>query len=571
MENRRINDLTACVLIVGIGLLYFLFRPLIPADSDDNLDYVLSIMGYPDDYWFNPHHLAFEPMHSAIYKFTQLLGSGVDLMTIMQAVTILFSMAALFGVYKITRLLSFSLFYSLASVLCTAFSYGFWLYAATADTYVPAITFCVFTVYYYLKSVQSNYATSDLILTGLMIAAATLLQQHYVFLLPCVVIAMLMGWVFTKVRSTFFRLVKGLFIICFVSGVIIGTGYLGVSFFILDHDNIMQSIAWSKGHAEDGMWTDFSWWQSPVKAVIGLTRAFWGESFLSVSTVITDSIRAVTGTSVAKENFMVSDGVSPLKSISLFGAILIGNGALLVMLLSKVKNRAGFSRSNDAEGNPLSSAYKFFILPFILVFGLAALFWEPSNMEFHLQFIPLVFVLLFLFVQKLPSQTFHKISSLLLAASLFILTFAGGITYYTDENNSYWNYANEAINDMVQPGDLVVIDCNYKCRLNIRYNTLSGTLDRPLENASHLLFINYDTGSDVEYVNKLMTSHKDGRIFISKWIFHLSEANTNQESDPRYAKDREAWYAQLSDNLVDIKPLALKNGWERHEFYEYKP
>jgi len=549
-----------------IGIVYFIFRPVTSGSSHDALDYVLNVMGYNDDDWFNPHHLAFEATHKAILDILSVFGINPEPILAMQVVTIIFSMISIYIVILILKQLNVDILQRLYCVAMLAATYGFWQYSIVADTYIPALAFNLLALYFFLKIVMTETSYTYLVLLGVAISIAILFQQNYVFLLPVISFAFLLNWLSKRQMMSLRLLMTQNIVMGTACALIVGSAYLGLSFLILGHETIGQSLTWSRGYSNDGLWTEFSVIGSPVKMTMGLAQAIWGLDFVLANSHITKFLPI---TVTPDELFLVSNELNAYQSILLI-AILAVSTLSFVWLATKIIIHGFKSLRNPRPNVHAEKAYMAFFWPFMVIFGLVTLLWEPVNLEFHLQFLPVIFIFAALKLGAIQHQNFVKPALAASLVSLLGITFFGGIKAHTSQDTDYWKYAHADIAQTVTPNDLIILDCKYSCYLNMRYETKSGTTIKPVKGSPTLHLLDYSDDDSINIAKEHVENHSKGRVFISKNIFKNPNFESISDHEQElYTAELNIWYKTLKPFLNALETSELMKEFERHEFYVY--
>ena len=408
--------------LAAISLLYGLTIPQNFTEGEDAVYYAEHVsVGLPQ---WHPNHLLYEPL---TYWIAQLTGGGA--VFVMQMVSMVAALAAVALIWALARAAGAGLPVSLAAMWSVAGSFAFWLYGLYPDTYalpLPLVLGSVLALFHRRVGLAACLA-----------AVATLLHQSHVFLLPAALL-----WLFLGPRI-WINIARYSFV--FIS--IVGFVYFLIGRFALDHGSPLETLAWARGYASNGLWTPLSI-LAPVKALVGLATAIWSSLFLFADPSLGALVEQFfPGRALVEEVYFVQTG------------LMLGIGPLLGLTVISVVALAGLA-GRAAISGPRHPMIGLVALQGA-VYALAVTLWEPTNKEFWIAVLP--FLALALFLRLDPMTRAIKITTILAISTLWVANGAGAMVGFSDPSTDYWRQINRVLFDETAPGDVIVDDCAYIC------------------------------------------------------------------------------------------------------------
>ncbi|MGB0906534.1 MAG: hypothetical protein ACPGVT_03490 [Maricaulaceae bacterium] len=560
-SNKLFKHVGVYAFILLIGIIYYVLRPNMHNEGEDTLVYAFNVMGRGTG-WVNPHHILFEYFHMVFYKLALALGYAGKSLLIMQIVTIVTSVISFILMYEISKKLKFSTFYSILCIGCTAFSFGIWAYGAEADTYLPPLALALLAILFFINSFMQPNRRKTMILLGFVCGLATLMHQQYVLLVGIVGLSILTGGVFIDRRDNFLKTFIDAIIFGIAAAITIGIGYFYISFLVLEHQSIGETISWARGLTKGGTWEALSWWKTPVMGTIALARTFWGLLYVYAHPQLMEILSSLLkGQNILEETFAVRNDISLMLVYLLTFLSGIGTlaGAYLVFkLIFGWKNRLEIVSGEDSNRK---LAFIHIALLYIFVFSFATLIWEASNTEFWLHIVPVCFLLFFYLLQRLPAQKSFSIAASLLMGTLFITNLFGAIFVYTNNDNDYWAYANKGILETLKKGDVLLVACGYTCDAHLKYHTEAKVLELSMQEPEKTRIV----------IENAIYENAD-RIFLSKWLIEPSEQYPYPSMQNTFISEFKMLHEKIKDDLVDV-PFNINSvdpAWDVHEIWEYK-
>lgn len=441
-------------------------------EAEDVLGYARTLASGSAQEVFHPNHLAFISLGRAARAALNPLGLGASPIFVLQLLNTIAG-AVTIGFFVCSGLRSGwggRLSWLMAALLTVA--YGFWFYSVEGETYVLPLPLLWLTY----SSAWEHAERSDtqrLFYVGLWGGLTTLLHQQHV--LSC---ALVIGWCTFQLVRQGRPFQKPLLVALATSGLIVGVAYVGIGAGLLEHHGWGELITWAKGHARGGMWTPFSL-ASPVKAIVGFTKAIFGLHFLfSFDSFVGPMQKAFPTKILLEEQFLAAHISRPQVLLAALGTLSAGLASLYLFF-----QLARGARADSAPASPaLQGAQSSGLL--LTAFGFYATFntlWEPQNIEFWIA--PLLFLagLLGNAIARLgaTSPLINRrlmLTTQVLVASLFVSNLLGSILPQTTSSTDYWYTTNSYLFKNAKKGDLIVTECGHICNGYLRYHTPATTI-----------------------------------------------------------------------------------------------
>ena len=439
-------------LIAAFLVLYLMTFPQNFTEAEDAVYYVDRIAsGNP---WWHPNHLLFEPVNAAFLWLLQRVGIAVPAMVGMQWLSLLTGLVSLGLVYRMAARANGTIWAPVCATSALGLSFGFWLYTMYPDTYSLPLPFMlgglslVFSQVSHLQRGQVPPARHA-IWGGLLVAVATLLHQQQVFLAIASFLTLL-GFALTMPGRRAPALGRVLLFGASCAA-LVGFGYFFVGLVLLGHGSPFETILWSRGLAEEGLWTPLSI-LAPVKGLIGLGTAIWSAMFLFAQPQLEALIeRFFAGRMLAEEIYFGQVGLGA--GFPVLAALTLISVLAFVLLVWGALRRRGRS--------PAVRALSAVLLAHVALSALANTIWEPSNKEFWIALLPSLFVLVFI---NTPLQSLRQ----RLVAVAFILgllgaNFFGAMQAFSQRDSDFWFVSNAYLIEVPARGDLIIDDCTFIC------------------------------------------------------------------------------------------------------------
>ena len=461
------------VLLLGlVASLYFGFLPVNHSEAEDALHYMLNIKS--DTVELHPNHLYFEPMHRLWLDVLGAFGLNIPTELALQGLTVVFSLGVLALVFDLVARQSGVLAGAVtAAVLSVTFS--FWHYSTEADTYIPPLFFALLA----FRSIAgaAPLGIGRAVLTGLLIAIATLLHQMYMFLAILIPLVLVLGGLRSMARW------RAGFIIGAVAGAVVIAAY-AAAYATLDYQG--GFLQWARGYSRDGLWTPFSA-MSPVKGVVGFGTAILSTNvFFSIPATANALTSLFPNVLLVEETFIADTAISGTDRVLILAAMgLFALSGLMILWF------ALFRRQDSATGATDGDETDRYLLGAVLVYAVLTTVWEPTNREFWIQVV--AFLLIWLGRRTTFDHPRVTLAWCTAALALFVANFLSAIEPYSQKDSDYWYVANQDLLERLEPGDVVISDCGYICTGYLRFYGQAtvlapsdGTLD-PLEGATRVV------------------------------------------------------------------------------------
>lgn len=501
ITSNRLRVARIAVPLAALGVLHSVTLARNHNEAEDAGYYMVNVTNNYD--LFNPNHLLFSAVNRVNYDVWTALGYEPDAVVPMQAFSALTGLISLFLIYRIAGRLGVSVPFAIAVMGWTAFTFGFWVYSLEGDTYLLPIPFVLLSVLLLFR-IGTGTTTERLRLLvaqstslGLCTAIAVLLHQQYISLVPIMVIAVF-SVLWRSVNSGRQTLIiVGISTYSITSLGVVAAGYLAVGFFHNGFHTVSETISWSRGLANHGLWDALSP-HTPMAAVAGITRSVFSVNFLfhfdASSTVVS---AAFPGKDLVEEYYLAHHGISTVGCILVAAATIAAVGAIGWLMVAIVRNPG---EDQDFEANRPRWIFVRFAIVYLLITAAMIIVWEPANPEFWIACLPVLALVLATLAHTRP----HALRpAVLLAISLFIANFLGAVLPYSSPDSDVWSQRNAIYAEVARTGDLVVTaDCPYVCLGNLGLITEV----RPLDVAS-------DYGAPT--LAARLASPTDGRVLIS--------------------------------------------------------
>jgi len=457
---------------------------------------------------FYPNHVLFASFNSAVYKAWQAAGYRGDAAMPMQLNNVLAAAATLLLLFYTARRLRLGDFHAALCVALTAVCYGFWWYGVEAETYLLPLPFILLCVLVLVNLAERPFALRRFLALGCCFSLAVLFHQQHVLLMPILLAAICVVWYCRRGAIPPRSLLLGLAVFGAVAAVLIGGVYLAVAFSVHGCSSLAEAVHWSKGTAQGGLWTPWSW-ANPVKSLMGAGRAICGLHFLYGFDFFHNAIaRVLPEKFLADDRFLAESISPPLRWLCLATAAVAGISAVAVAVACLLP--LGPKTELSSQTRIARWAFAVFALGAIAAYAVFNTLWEPQNIEFWVMLIPLAALAVTLRLSRRRMPRWPTAATLTLIASLFLANLLGSILPQTRRAGDYWYAANDYLIERAEPGDLVVTDGGWISDNCLRSNTPAAVLVVRETPAAKL--------------PELIDRHRGGRIFISSWALRPEPA-----------------------------------------------
>ncbi len=519
-------------VVLTVALVYTLTPPVNLAEAEDAPYYAYRVATGTAQW--HPNHLLYEPFFDLLVSILRALGLEANVLAVMQVVSIAAAVVSVALTFRLARRVAASPALAGAAALATAFSFAFWHYGQVPDTYALPLPFMLAALLLLRRhlastaSVEAAPTRQNLAAMATLAAAATLLHQQHVFL--AVGIAMVLG-AWGVLRSVQRPAASAVDVILFVLvyGAIVSAVYLWIGFGPVGAETITEFIAWSKGHAQNGMWTEWSW-TSPAKSFVSLATAIWSTSFLFANPDVTDLLVQWFPHKRFVEEAFVAETSLQGRAALLWISVLVSAASMFWLLARAVFTTARTRRHLGASR--WRSATLWSLGPVAVVYAVAVTAWEPTNREFWIAVLPLIFVLLIAF-PKPARET--GVAASVLVVSLFVANLFGAIVPYTYDRSDYWRMVNSYLTDTPASGDLILTRCGYICHGYLRLYGRATAID-----------VRWMTPGEID---ELQTGGWRGRVYVSSWVFETPDFPRFRSTTTQPTEHADL-YSRLEERLV---------------------
>ncbi len=511
--------LLALLIVAPVAVLYLALPLHNYTDAKDSLAYAFQIReGVP---FFHPNHLLYEPLNFVIHRTVVWLFGSVDPLRTMQLLSTVSAICTLYLICRIAQRWEHRVFAGSVAVGAIAFSFGIWCYSISPDGYLPPLL-CVFLTIALLD--PGRWRLNDISAPSLAIcffaamatAAAVLLHQMYLFF------AIVMGAVIL-LSPEFGLLSQRIRIFCLyggVSGVIVAGVYAGVFWTLQPVDSVF--VDWARGYAAKGLfWDSAPSTMTPILGAIGaLTSMFSINALMAFDSIANMIVAWAPSKSLGEERYI--------------GEMFIGRNLAVFVLLATVMTGvswiafAGMAVADSIQRTRRKLGGNNFVVRLlgvlVIVYSVLVLVWEPGNREFWIHVY--VFATLWCVMTTNIHHLRTKLVGITLSVGLFFSSYFGAIQALSTENSDYWRmfHRKSFENVMTSDYDVVLISCNYLCRIYLRYFHVSNVVVP-------------DVLKPQKYVTEL-ARYSPERILVSKWFLTPHESYNDNLTNLPIAKER---------------------------------
>jgi hypothetical protein len=450
---------------------------------------------------FFPNHLAFNILNRVVFVLCREAGYQGDATVTMQILNASAGALALAIMVKILQRLAVADRLTLCWVGVTAVSFGFWSYSTQAETYtlpIPSILACIYLIIN-LWDTHFSYATFAWL--GCLGAVATLLHQQHVLVLSSIVIAVAIIGYRNRSDVPMRRVVLGLGILSSLGALLVGVAYIWVAIGVFHLYEPVAIIAWSKGHAGDGLWTPWSY-TNPIKSLlIGFSHAVLGAHFLFGFDSFAEAVsRGLAGKVLLEERYLgqhIPLGIRLTCLAATICAMLSGLAVARSLLFRSDKERP------DKTLEMRYHAADTIVLVLIIHYFIFNTLWEPTNIEFWIVPLPVVAIAIASMQSRRPNADRWWLAGAALATSLLVANGLGSILPQTRLDTDYWYQANRYLIQNARAGDVILTDGRF----------ISNNYLKLYTGADVVSAVTWDNGHSAD---KLLDGGFN-RIWVSSW------------------------------------------------------
>lgn len=397
------------LLFITILILFVFTNSKILSITHDSALYLVEIVNYEAP--FHPHHLIYHKISELWLKLISSFG-GVDAMFWVSFLNSIFGTGGIVVFYKILKdnfdiNSSNALWYSLLPV----FSFGYWLYSVSVEVYIMPIFF-ILTGFYYLISPKND---KEIYLGVSLLSISVLFHQvHFILVLP------LLSYLIFGLKLQTKKILQ-LNVVFFG---IFGISYLLVLFFVEKRYSIEEILYWLTyyNHAVP------SWNETNAigifKVFVGIIRSVISVYPVTASDLTIDFVNKIFGHKSLEEERYLFHNFSNIFLNFYFPLVF----ALFIAAIFYIQKNINLKKIS-----PLTKQALFFIIPFLITYGLFFSFWDSDNMEFWIA----QSVLFWLLVAILSKTSAKSLNLRIIVALLFSINFFYGLNQIRSLNNDY--------------------------------------------------------------------------------------------------------------------------------------
>ncbi len=420
--GARPDGATWAAAIALFGAFAALYRGTCQYNLSTYHDAVTHLRTVLGDHGPHPHHVLFRWIERG-WLWSMGTAGGSPLEAAASAATLsALSAAAVVTVAFLLLRLRFSL--SLASAAIGAalvgFSYGPWLHATVINVYITSLALLLACL---LLLTGSRSSIATYVVVGVLHALAVLIHQAYVLFVVVVAVA---AW--TERRDL------GARVRCFVAygavfGVLVVTTYVLAGVFGYRARSVGDFAYWITTYAHEG-YAKVPGAVGIVKAAIGFGRAFFGALWVFAVPGTHDLLSRVFAHGLEDEDFLVRD-VSATYAVTLLAVTIVGTALIAALPLASVRAmRETWSRHSRAT---------LLVAATFGVFAAFFVFWKPELLEFWMPQLAMFWLLWAALVLR-PDRGvgMRTAGAVLIAATLVLSNYVGGIRYLGSPGNDYY-------------------------------------------------------------------------------------------------------------------------------------
>ncbi len=426
-------------LIVWIISYLFFLSTLVNnfSASHDSIHYLNDIVNGTN--LFHQHHLLY---HFLANKWLLLWQGLAADHYVIESFTALWGASALTMVYLFfRRRFHHSGIISALGTAVVAFSYGVWFYSVNIEVYLPPLFFILLCLYILAKK---TFAVSDVWKIALFHSLAILFHQVNILFAIVVLYGIMKNKMYSSLR-----------VYALTGIVIVGTIYFIAGWIIEGHNSFSGWIEWMQGYT-----VGHDYWQpptlkTPLHVITGFAHAFIGGHFIFQLPALEHYLQNSFQSHGLKDEIFLSGNIDPLMAWTLT-VIAVTLAVYLLVLMIKF-----FLRYKSIKGQyPMITP----LLITLLVYSAFFCFWMPEILEFWILQMVIVWLLLIGTMPIKPAIYF-------LPVVMFVVNYFGSMRWLQDANNDWYYNETKKINELVSPGDLIIVDNEWILKDYLRYYT----------------------------------------------------------------------------------------------------
>jgi hypothetical protein len=440
--------LEAFLVAAVAGLTYALTLSEVPALTHDSLGYQLAIEAGGRALW-HPHHLVYNALARGWLEAMGTLGIDDPLVAIESLNAIVGGVTAALVWLVLRRRARLSPALCAAGTAGAAMSYGLWFYSVSIEVYVLPLALVLGALFLLTAPVLSARV---MVAVGVVNGLAVVAHQVNVLFAVVVVAVAARG----VDRPTAVRRIVAYGTAAAATVVAV---YGAVLTFAIQPTSVGDAIDWLTRYAQGGGYWHFSP-TAPLYAVLGAARSLVGGHFAYRFDTVNDRMQSTfTSRSVDDEAFLVRD-LPAAGAVALVVVAVVGAGLLAATLLRGYRRRCDLPEPAGAVLRALAV--------WLAVYAVFFLVWEPENPEFWIPQVTVIWMLAAVLSgrgatdpREPARRADRRRAPVVLAGAALAVGTAnlfGTILPATDAGNDVYAVRYRALDEVVDAGDLVVVD-----------------------------------------------------------------------------------------------------------------
>jgi hypothetical protein len=438
------------------GLTYWSTLSAVPALTHDSAGYLMAIEAGGKDL-FHPHHLAYNALARGWLETLDALGIGGDPLRLVELMSAVVGAGATALVWTILRLRAqLPRPLAAAGTAGAALSYGFWFYSVSVEVYLLPLAFLLAA---FLVLTGERQSVRTMVALGALNGAAVV--AHQVNVLFALVVAIVVA---RRIDRT--RYLRRIGVYAGTATAVVGVAYGSVLAFAIRPGSLREAADWLTRYAQEGGY----WHITPsasLEAAAGFGRALVGGHFAFRLDAVRSPVESLfPGKSLEDETYLVRNLPAPL-AVALLAATLVGAGILLTIVIRGIARRRSLPPPAGRMLAPL--------VTWLAVYSALFVVWEPLNPEFWIPQATALWMIAAVMAASPGTETAPATQAttmpgeepstgraprLLVAAAAAIgfVNLVGTILPATAAHNDIYAVRYEALAELVDADDLVVVD-----------------------------------------------------------------------------------------------------------------
>lgn len=450
---KSINRFTGVFLLWITSYVFFLATMVNNLSaSHDSIHYLVGIVR--GEQLFHPHHLLYHFLARQWLVIFSAVFPGAGAHHIIQSFTALWGSSAVVAIYLFFRnRFRLGPTQALLSLCPIVFSYGFWFYSVNIEVYLPPLFFMICTLY---VMSSARFTSANTWKGGLLHAVAILFHQVNVLFMVTAV------YLLVKRKSPGGK--TGLAGYLFTTISIVGAAYFLGGWVMEGNNTPALWIRWAEGYAVGHDYWQVPGWDTPIKAIVGFARAFFGGHYFFQLPGVQEFLQAAfAGHGLRDENFLARH-ISPALAWTL-AAVTVLAMALIAGMAWKCLSMRRQLRERYTVVAPMVLT--------ILVYSVFFCFWMPEILEFWILQMVLTWMLL-LGVYPAAGPLWKpgpRGMAIALALAMLLVNYEGSMRWLRSFSNDWYHVELQQIKEPIGSDDLVIVEQQWLMKDYFRYYT----------------------------------------------------------------------------------------------------